>query len=185
MNNPVLEAILARSSIRAYADEPLSDEQLAALRQAALASPTAMNRQGQRFLFITNKAVIERIDKAVIDGLIAHGNTDFAERIRARGGSTLYAPPLFIGIFSLDGHYSGVDAGIAAENIAIAAKGLGLDSVILGMPSAAFGGEAGAAFARELGVPEGFHFEIGVSVGRRAAEKEPHSWDESHVIEVK
>ncbi len=185
MKNPVIEAILSRSSIRGYLDEPLTEEQLAALRQAALSSPTAMNRQGQRFLFITNKEAIESIDAAVIDGLIASGNAAFADRIRERGGSTLYHPALFVGIFAQEGRYSGVDAGIAVENIAIAAKGLGLDSVILGMPSAAFGGENGAALAAKLGVPEGFHFEIGISVGRRAVSKAPHEWDDSHIIEVR
>ncbi|MBQ5488300.1 MAG: nitroreductase family protein, partial [Clostridia bacterium] len=55
MENTVLDTILARSSIRAYTGEPLTCEQLAALKAAALASPTAMNRQDQRFVFITDR----------------------------------------------------------------------------------------------------------------------------------
>ena len=185
MSNPVMEAILSRSSIRGYLDKPLTEEQLTGLKQAALASPTAMNRQEQRFLFITNKEVIAKIDEAIVASFMASGNTAIAERIRSRGGSSLYDPALFIGVFAKEGRFSGVNAGIAAENIAVAAKGLGLDSVILAMPDAAFSGERGKAFAAELGVPEGYAFEIGLSVGYRAVEKEPHAWDESHVIEVK
>ncbi len=185
MNNPIMEAILSRSSIRAYKDTELTEGQLDALKKAALASPTAMNRQNQRFVFVTNKEMIEKINSAVLDGVIASGNMEFAERIRSRGGRILYSPPLFVGIFAMDGHYAGVDAGIAVENLAIAAKSLGLDSVILGMPSAAFAGEAGRELAASLGVPEGFEFRIGISIGYKDTEKEPHEWDESHIIEVK
>lgn len=185
MIKTVMEIILTRSSIRAYEDRPIEEFKLAELKEAALASPTAMNRQNQRFVFVTNRAVIDSIDKAVVDGIIASGNEAFAERTRSRGGKTLYNAPLFIGIFSAPGHYAGVDAGIAVENIALAAKSLGLDSVILGMPSAAFAGEKGRELAASLGVPEGFEFTIGISVGYKATEKEPHEWDESHIIEVK
>lgn len=185
MIKTVMETILARSSIRAYEDRPIEENKLSELKKAALASPTAMNRQNQRFVFVTNREVIAKIDAAVVEGIIASGNEAFAERIRSRGGKTLYNAPLFIGIFSAPGHYAGVDAGIAVENIAIAAKSIGLDSVILGMPSAAFSDEAGHALAASFGVPEGFEFMIGISVGYKATEKDPHAWDESHIIEVK
>lgn len=185
MENQVLGTILSRSSIRGYESRPLDEDQLDSLKKAALASPTAMNRQWQRFVFVTDKDTIEKIDQAVVEGIIASGNEAFAERIRSRGGKTLYAPPLFIGIFAKASHYSGVDAGIAVENIALAAKSMGLDSVILGMPSAAFTGEKGRALTASLGVPEEFEFEIGLSVGYGAVTKTPHEWDESHIIEVK
>ena len=185
MDNPVLEAILSRSSIRAYKDMPLTENQLAALKKAALAAPTAMNRQEQRFLFVTNKAAVERINAAVYDKILASGNEAFIERIKSRGGRVLYSPPLFVGIFAKPGRFPGVDAGIAVQNLALEAKELGLDSVILGMPDAAFIGEEGKRFAAELGVPEGYDFIIGIAIGHRDMDKEPHEWDESHIIEVK
>ena len=185
MNYPVLEAILSRSSIRAYKDTPLTEEQLTALKKAALASPTAMNRQEQRFLFVTNREVIERINSAVYEKILASGNEAFIERIKSRGGRVLYSPPLFVGIFAKPGRFPGVDAGIAVQNLALEAKELGLDSVILGMPDAAFIGEEGKRFAAELGVPEGYDFMIAIAIGYRDTDKEPHEWDESHIIEVK
>ena len=118
MNDPVLEAIVSRSSIRAYKDTPLTEEQLCALKKAALASPTAMNRQEQRFLFVTNREVIEKINAAVFEGVIASGNEAFAERIRSRGGRILYSPPLFVGIFAAEGNYAGVDALMASSRVA-------------------------------------------------------------------
>ena len=185
MVNFVMNAILDRSSIRAYAETPLTETELTQLKKAALASPTAMNRQNQRFVFVTNREVIDKIDAAVVEGIIASGNAAFAERIRSRGGKTLYNAPLFVGIFAKPARFAQIDAGIAVENLALAAKSLGLDSVILGMPDAAFAGEKGHEFAASLGVPEGFEFMIGIAIGHRATEKAPHEWDESHVIEVK
>ena len=185
MVNFVMNAILDRSSIRAYADTPLTETELTQLKKAALASPTAMNRQDQRFLFVSDRRIVDAIDQAVIDGIIASGNAAFAERNRSRGGKTLYNAPLFVGIFAKPARFAQTDAGIAVENLALAAKSLGLDSVILGMPDAAFAGEKGHEFAASLGVPEGFEFMIGIAIGHRAMEKAPHEWDESHVIEVK
>lgn len=184
MENQVLNAILTRSSIRAYKDEALTAEQLDALKKAALASPTAMNRQQQRFVFVTNSAVIEKIDRSVFEGIEKSGNTAFAERIKERGGKTLYAPPLLVLIFASENRYAPVDAGIAVENLAICAKSLGLDSVILGMPSLAFDGAEGQRLAAELGVPEGYCFRIGISIGKKDTEKAPHEVDPAHIIEI-
>jgi len=43
--NETLATILDRSSTRSFTDQPLDYDQLAALKNAALAAPTAMNRQ--------------------------------------------------------------------------------------------------------------------------------------------
>lgn len=185
MENTVIDTMLSRSSIRGYLADPVSEEALSLLRKAALSSPTAMNRQDQRFLFIENAAIIERIDEAVIEGIIASGNAAFAERIKARGGKSLYGAPLLVCIFAKKAPFAGVDAGIAVENLALAAKSIGLDSVIVGMPQAAFSGEKGRELASSLGVEEGFEFMIGIAIGRAAVSKTPHEWDEAHIIEVK
>lgn len=181
MGNLVLNTILSRSSIRAYQSEKLCEGELEFLKKAALASPTAMNRQEQRFIFVTDDDKRARLEQAIIDGVIASGNEAFAERIRMRGGQVTYGAPLVIIICAKPGKFAPVDAGIAVENIAIAAKAIGLDSVILGMPAAAFGPGCDEA-KREFGFPEGYEFQIAISVGRGAAEKAPHEWDESHVI---
>ena len=182
MNNLVLNTILSRSSIRAYQDEKLCDGEIEYLKKAALASPTAMNRQDQRFIFVTSDDKRTRLEQAIVDGVLASGNKDFAERMKARGGRVTYGAPLVIIICAKPSHFAPVDAGIAVENIAIAAKSIGLDSVILGMPASAFSGPGADAVKREFAFPEGFEFQIAISVGRGAMEKAPHEWEEGHVI---
>ncbi len=185
MENTVLDTILARSSIRAYTGEPLTREQLAALKAAALASPTAMNRQDQRFVFITDSEIIDQIDKAVFAMLIKKEDKAMIERIWQRGGKTLYNAPLLVCIFAKPAHFAGVDAGIAVQDIALAAKSLGLDSCILGMPAMAFAPDNGYDLVSFLGVPDGMEFMIAIAVGHRAMDKAPHEVNEAHIIEVK
>ena len=184
MENTVLNTMLSRSSIRAYGSEKLTSDEIALLKKAALSAPTAMNRQDQRFIFVTNEEKIAQFEEAVMNGITATGNTDFAERMRSRGGKVAYGSPLIVLICAKESHYAPVDAGIAVENIALAAKSIGLDSVILGMPSVAFTGAASDGVKKAFGFPEGFEFQIAIAVGHRAMDKEPHTWNEAHVIEL-
>lgn len=126
-----IETMLARSSIRAYTDEKLTDEELVLLKKAALSAPTAMNRNDQRFVFVTDGAVISKVEQEVIAGVKAKGDTVFLERILSRGGKVAYDAPLLVMIFGKPSRYAGIDAGIAVQNLALAAKSLELGSVIL------------------------------------------------------
>ena len=179
-----IETMLARSSIRAYTDEKLTDEEIILLKKAALSAPTAMNRNDQRFVFVTDGAVISKVEQEVIAGVKAKDDTVFLERILSRGGKVAYDAPLLVMIFGKPSRYAGIDAGIAVQNLALAAKSLELGSVILGMPSIAFEGPGAAELQKELGVEPEFGFEIAIAIGHSATEKTPHEWDESHIIEL-
>lgn len=183
--NDVVKTMLERSSIRAYTDEKLTEEQISILQEAALSAPTAMNAQDQRFVFVTNAAVINELEEGIIEAACAGGDSAFAERLRQRGGKIIYDAPLFIAIFAHPAKFSAVDAGIAIENIALAAKSIGLDTVILGFPRIAFEGPNAAKYKKLLGMDEEREFMIGISVGHAATTKEPHEWDCSHIIEIK
>ena len=69
--NETLITILDRSTTRSFTEQPLDDDQLAALKNAALAAPTARNRQENRFLFVTNKDLLERVNQKVLELLAA------------------------------------------------------------------------------------------------------------------
>ena len=180
MNNQVLDAIRERSSIRAYKDEALSDEEILVLKEAALQSPTARNLQAQRFFFITNKDVIDDVDRCVARAI--NGGV-LPENYR----KTCYGAPLLIVIGIAKGsHYGLVDCGIASQSIALAAKSIGLDTVILGMPEHAFElGPEAPRMRKIIGMGDELEYGVAVAVGRKAADKAPHSYDMSHCIDIK
>ena len=80
--NDVIKTMLERSSIRAYTDEKLTQEQISLLRNAALSAPTAMNAQDQRFVFVTNAEIIAELEAGVVEAACAGGDAAFAERKR-------------------------------------------------------------------------------------------------------
>ena len=57
--NEVLKAIRDRRSIRSYEPEQITDEQLQALLDAALQSPTARNTQQWHFSVVQNRALLD------------------------------------------------------------------------------------------------------------------------------
>ena len=78
--NDVIKTMLERSSIRAYTDEKLTQEQISLLRNAALSAPTAMNAQDQRFVFVTNAEIIAELEAGVAPDLLV----DHAGRLLSR-----------------------------------------------------------------------------------------------------
>ena len=69
--NDVIKTMLERSSIRAYTDEKLTQEQISLLQNAALSAPTAMNAQDQRFVFVTNAEIIAELEAGVVEAACA------------------------------------------------------------------------------------------------------------------
>ena len=59
-------------------------------------------------------------------------------------------------------------------NIALAAHSLGLGSVILGLPDAAFNGPRENYFNKLLKFPENYEFAVAIAIGVPDAAKEAH-----------
>jgi nitroreductase len=163
MANPVVTAIADRRSIRKYKAQQLSGDQLDALLKAAVEAPSAGNRQPWHFSIVQNQDIIKDIN---------------AEAGKAAGkdlGDIFFAAPTVIFI-SCDAasRWGRLDCGIAVENIALAAQSLGLGTVILGRPDAAFTGPEGPRFSKLLKFPEGHSYAVAIAVGIPDTTKEAH-----------
>jgi len=172
--NPVTDAIRSRSSTRGYTAQPLTEAQLDALLQAGLQAPTAINRQEIHFTLVPGGhpllAQLEA-EKNRLRDLPPQEHNFYYE-----------APSVILLSARRDFKWSAVDAGIAVENIALAAESMGLGSVIIGCIFDAMRGEKQAYFASAFRFPETHDFVIAIAVGHKAAEKEPHAIDAaSHV----
>ena len=72
--------------------------------------------------------------------------------------------------------WSAVDAGIAVENMALAAEGLGLGSLILGCIKGVMTGEKKAYYNKAFAIPEGNEYQVAFAFGYKAVTKEPHEY---------
>lgn len=185
--NETMQSILNRRSTRAFLSTPVGAEEIRALEEAALAAPTGMNRQELRFTFITDKELIDRIDRVCRETLAAaEGGRENLARLRERGAdSVFYGAPLLILISGRQTGWEKVDAGIAAQNLTLAAESLGLGSCIIGMIRNVFRGENPMNLNRDFSFVDGEEFLISVAIGRKGMEKEAHVSDREHIRYMK
>jgi len=179
----VLNAIRDRFSCRDFSPEPLAEDQIKELVDSALASPSAVNRQPWHIIVVTDKSFIEEIDAAAMDEIKAK-DENWYEGMMKRGGRIFYDAPCIIFIASDGSEWAALDAGIVSQNIALAAHGLGLGSVICGMARIPLDGEKGKDIIKRLKFPEGYVFGMSVCVGKVISGKEPHELDYDKVTYV-
>lgn len=174
--NPMLEAIKRRSSARAYSPETLTEEELETILAAGLMAPTAMNRQEIHFSVVKG-------DNPILDELDE-------EKQRLRGQEKqlhnfYYEAPIIILLSAEDDFgWNKVDAGIAVQNMALAAESLGLGTVILGCIYDALHGERQQYFAEKLQIPQGYSFQIAIAIGHKTDNKTPHEYDYEKQVSV-
>lgn len=164
----VLKAIEQRSSTRGYTEEKLTQEELDILIRAGLQAPTAANRQEIHITVVNG-------DNPILAEIEAVKNQE--RGIQDPPHNFYYEAPVVL-LLSADKSFSWgkIDAGIAVENISLAAEGLGLGSLIIGCIKDALSGEKKEYFAKALKFPEGYDFEIAIAVGHKAVSKEPHEY---------
>ena len=96
-----------------------------------------------------------------------------------------YAPTVVFLFGEKDFDWTGVDCGIAVQNIALAAEGLGVGSVILGLPKPAFKGDKADELRKKLQCPDGYDFVIAISLGYSTDMKDPHDLREEKISRIK
>ena len=177
--NEVLKAIADRRSIRSYSQVPVTDEQLEALVQAAVQSPSAVNRQPYHFTFVRDPEILKEFTDdfySIMDPAETKG--EYFNVIR---GATLVCF-----IFSeIPGVFTPVDSGIAVENMALAAHSMGLGSVILGMPRQLFMTPLRDKWMKILNAPQGGEYMIAIGIGNPLASKDAHPVREGLVTILK
>lgn len=165
----VIEVIKKRSSTRGYTSEPLTDRELDALLQAGLQAPTAANRQEIHFTVLNGSHPILgelEEEKNRLRDIVSPAHNFYYE-----------APTVIIISADKDYRWSALDAGIAVENMALAAEGLGLGNLIIGCIYDAVRGEKKEYFSKALKLPENYEYQIAIAFGHKAVTKEPHTYD--------
>ena len=98
--------------------------------------------------------------------------------------TVVYAPTVIFIFGENDFPWTQVDCGIAVENMALAAEGLGIGSVILGLPKPAFNGDKADELRAKLQCPEGYDFVVALALGYATDTKNAHDLREEKIRRI-
>lgn len=150
----VLAFFMRRRSVRKFTGEPVSREKLELLLRAAMAAPSARNRQPWEFLVITEREKIREV-------CTAHPHAKFG----VDAGAVILPLGKPAGNF-----YFFQDMAAAVENLLLAAANLGLGATWCGMDE-----KRQAALRSLLGIPEDYWIFAVIPVGIPAEHPEPRT----------
>ena len=120
----VFDAIATRTSIRMFdKTRPVGEDQIEKMLRAAMAAPTAVNKQPWEFVVVTDKATLNALSKVHPHARIENG----APLVIAVCGS------LDNGLDGRAKEYWVQDCSAATEDLLLAAHGLGLGAVWCGV----------------------------------------------------
>lgn len=133
----LFDVIKTRRSIRKYLDKPVEDEKLQTVLEAVRMSPSWANFQCWRLVVVKEKSVKEKISAlSYVESFFAplgyKSNPSMKALAEAPVVIVLCADPEKSGTL-WDQQYYLVDSGIAAQNIMLTARALGLGSVFVGV----------------------------------------------------
>lgn len=115
--NETMKTILERRSTRSFSTEPVSDEILKDLANAAMHAPSGMCKKTWKFTVISNKEIIERLATTI-------------SKVLNREGYDMYKPTALIIPSNLrDNKHGKEDNACALQNIFLAAESFGVASV--------------------------------------------------------
>ena len=149
-----MEAIFTRRSIREYTKQPVSDEVLKELLEAAMCAPSASNRQPWCFVVINDRKVLNEIPEY----------HPYAQMLKEAPVAILVCcdSDLQLGELGVE------DCSAATQNILLAAYAKGLGAVWLGISAA---GPVAAATKKLLNLPEHIIPISLISIGYPAEQK--------------
>ncbi len=131
-----LECIKTRRSIRKFTEQPVTEDEVRQVVEAAAFAPSWKNTQIARYIVVTDK---EKKDKLADDCMLdfafnqktTHGAPGTGRADHDQGSLRLRARRLIQ--HPLAAHWQSFDAGVAAQTFCLAAHALGLGTVIMGI----------------------------------------------------
>ncbi len=118
----IITAIMNRRSIRKFTEQEISDADVTTILKAGMAGPSCVNSRDWSFLVVKDPNTLQKM---------ADANGQYAQPLRGARLGILLCGDLNRA-FPPAKDYWIVDGSIAAQNMILAAKGLGIGSVWLG-----------------------------------------------------
>ena len=159
MNNEVINAIMARRSIRQYHQIPVGRDTLMQIMTCGINAANGQNKQSWEVRVVDNPAILVQIQD-----LMAAGNPALpADMVR---GCMRGAPVMTFIARDLSYDFSSYDCGLLAGNVMLAAQSLGVGSICLGSPVRFINdAENSAEILALLGLSDGYELCLCVGLG--------------------
>jgi len=173
--NDVINAILARRSVRAFTDRQIKKEDLEVVLKCACYAPSAMNSQNWHFTAIRDAAFIRKVNDWIIAEIKESGNPTLEGILERSNGKVFRNAPCIVIVSTEKGDRFGVvNASAATQNMLLAAYSLGLASCWIGTVGILGTSKRADYYAVELKIPKGYAPFFGVTLGfSSSADLEP------------
>ncbi len=169
-----LEVMKTRRSVRGYSDQPVEQEKLDAIMEAATYAPTGMGKQSPTIVLVKNKEIRDKI-AALNAGVMGRDIDPFygAPVVAVVFGNKAAAPTWM------------EDAALVAGNLLNAAHAVGVDSCYIYRSKEVFESEEGIALKKEWGLDENYEGVASCILGYASGETpKAKERKENYVIEV-
>lgn len=167
--NPVLECIHTRTSVRSYSSKAIKPELIDTLLYAAMSAPSAVNKQPWRFVVIRDKNVLAEIGKKF----------DNMSMMKEAAAAILVCGDMYASLMGEGREMWAQDASAATENLLLAAHASGLGAVWCGIYPIQ---ERVRAFTKIFRLPKGIVPFCCVALGYPAGQQTPKDkWKPSNI----
>ena len=175
--NEVVDAIMARRSVRKYLDKPVEHEKLAIVAKCGIYAPNALNRQEWAVRVVENGDFIKGTTE-----LFLREHPNIAEKDPEFKNMYRNAPNIIVVAIPKDDSFGAVNAGLMGENMMLAAQSLGLGTCCLGSAAAFLNTcEACAPFVAQLNLPDNYTICYVLAIGYSDEVPESKPRDESKI----
>ncbi|MGN1263406.1 MAG: nitroreductase family protein [Prevotella sp.] len=177
--NVVVETIMARRSVRKYADKPVEREKLELLVKCGINAPNGMNRQPWEVRVVDNADFINGVTE-----IFKKAQPKMAQDASFK--NMFRNAPAVIFIASPEDGSGQIDCGLMGGNIVVAAQSMGLGTCCLGGPINFLNTNTDAApYLQRLELSEGYKLLYAIAVGYPGESPQAKPRDENKVKFVK
>lgn len=117
--NIIYDNIISRTSVRSYTDQPIEQEKIELLLRAAMAAPSACNKQPWHFVVINDRKMLDKIPSF----------SPYTSMVREAPLAIVVCGDLDKALDGWEQDFWIQDCAAATENILLMAQGLGLGTV--------------------------------------------------------
>jgi len=180
--NEILKTIYHRRSIRKYNSAKVDRTLIEELLDAGRMAPSAMNAQPWRFYVVNDSSLISEMDRQVREVTKEMYDGQGLSLLLKQENAVFHGAPVVIFIAaSKRNEWAGLDIGMCAQNIMLAAKVLGLDSCPVGFGKLI----EKTSLYKYLGVPDDETVILSLVIGYGAEQPEVHDRKKDNVVYIK